>query len=228
MKKVLVVEDEASIRSFISLNVKRAGYQVLEASSGEEAIDVLKYQSPVFALIDIMLPGMDGFELCKHIKILSPSTGIIALTAKSQEEDKIKGLQQGADDYLTKPFSPKELIARMEAILRRLPSIQVEQLLHSGPFILDITKQRLLSDGRQISLTPTEFGILKCLIVHSPNPLSRDEILDKVWGDHYIGDIKVVDVNIRRLRKKIEPTPSSPAYIQTYWGTGYVWIGEQG
>lgn len=228
MKQVLVVEDEVSIRSFISLNVKRAGYQVYEASSGEEAMDFIKYQFPALALIDIMLPGMDGFELCQHIKSLSPCTGIIALTARSQEEDKIKGLQQGADDYLTKPFSPKELIARMEAILRRLPSIQAEQLLHSGPFILDIPKQRLLYDGRQISLTPTEFGILNCLIKHSPNPLSRDEILDRVWGQHYIGDIKVVDVNIRRLRKKIEPIPSSPTYIQTYWGMGYVWIGEQG
>ncbi|MGD6834486.1 response regulator transcription factor [Sutcliffiella halmapala] len=226
MAKILVVEDEDSIRSLIALHVKRAGHHVLEASSAEAAIDIIKHHTPLLALLDIMLPGIDGLHLCRYIKKEKPSTGIIMLTAKTQEDDKITGLKLGADDYIAKPFSPKELLARMEAVARRLPGQEEQKAIHSGPFTLDLVKEELSLNQKPVSLTPTEYGIIKFLIEKSPIPLSRDDILDKVWGKHYVGDIKVVDVNIRRLRKKLEPIPSNPAFIQTYWGKGYVWVED--
>jgi len=230
--KVLVLEDEASIRGFVTINLKRSGYEVIEASLAEEALELLKSHPDVsVALLDVMLPGeLDGFDVCASLRSTHPDIGIIMLTAKGQDTDKIKGLQLGADDYVTKPFSPAELIARMQSLLRRLhradSGVPASGVLQSGPFVLSSNEHRLTKNGEEIVLTPTEFAIVKLLMESSNRSVSRDDILDQVWGRHFVGDFKIVDVNIRRIRQKIEDQPSAPKYIGTVWGYGYVWRQE--
>ncbi|NLM61184.1 MAG: response regulator transcription factor [Clostridiales bacterium] len=226
MRKVLVLEDEASIRGFVVINLKRAGYQVLEAETGEQALQVLADNPDVsVALLDIMLPDMDGFEVCRRIRSKNSSIGIIMLTARSQEVDKVTGLMTGADDYVTKPFSPTELIARIDAICRRvgIEESPPSNELHSGPFQLNVKNRTLEKDGKRIRLTQVEFSIMKLFMENPDRALSREEILNQVWGKDYFSDLKIVDVNIRRLRMKIEDDPTNPEFITTIWGYGYKW-----
>lgn len=226
MKAILVVEDELSIRSFICLNLRRKKYEVLEAETGEKALELFAANEVDVVLLDLMLPGMDGFAVCEKMRDLSPRTGIIMLTARSQEEDKIKGLIQGADDYITKPFSMTELEARIISLLRRMDlrsSHQNGTRLCSGPFELDFEKNRLLRKGVAVKVTPTEFSLIQFFIRNKNRVFTRNQILDQVWGENYVGDLKVVDVNIRRIRRKIEDDPASPAYLCTEWGYGYIW-----
>ena len=226
MKKVMILEDEVSIRSFVVINLKRAGYEVVEAGTGEEALELLKANPDVgVAILDIMLPGIDGFEVCRSIRATDKKIGIIMLTARSQEMDKITGLMTGADDYMTKPFSPAELTARIDALYRRIDSAgssnQIE--LKHGPFVLNTRNRTLDKDGRRIKLTQVEYAIVKLFMQNPGRALSREDILAAVWGRDYDGELKIVDVNIRRLRIKIEDDTASPTYITTVWGFGYKW-----
>ena len=225
MKKVLVLEDESSIRSFIVINLRRAGYEVIEAESGEEALEKLKVNSDTrVALLDVMLPGIDGFEVCRRIRATNSRIGIIMLTARSQEMDKVTGLMTGADDYVTKPFSPAELTARVDALMRRSGgnddnSAEISQ----PPFLLNTRNRTLEKDGRRVKLTQVEYAIVKMFMENPGKALSREEILDQVWVRDYFGELKIVDVNIRRLRLKIEDNATNPVYITTVWGYGYKW-----
>ncbi|WP_242272021.1 response regulator transcription factor [Bacillus cereus group sp. BfR-BA-01310] len=224
MPTILVLEDEIPIRSFIVLNMKRAGFHVLEANTGEEALEILRQHTVQVALLDVMLPGIDGFQVCKAIRENNKKMGIIMLTARVQDEDKVQGLGIGADDYIAKPFSPVELTARIQSLLRRI-EVHAEKtnILTSGPFSLNLTEESLYKDGQLVDLTPTEYMILQYLMDNASKPVSRDEILNMIWGVNYVGETKVVDVNMRRLRQKIECNPSEPQFILTVWGKGYVW-----
>jgi DNA-binding response OmpR family regulator len=226
MNTILVIEDELSIRTFVSLNLRKKNYQVIEADNGEEALRIIKSNKIDIVLLDISLPGIDGYQVCQEIRSLGLSTGIIMLTARSQEEDKIKGLAQGADDYLTKPFSLAELEVRIISLLRRMnyySSTRNMSILSSGPFQLDLTNKNMSMMGKEIKLTPTEYCLLQFLITNKEQVYSRNDLLDEIWGVNYIGDIKVIDVNIRRIRSKIEIDPSNPKYLITVWGHGYMW-----
>ena len=225
MKKVLVLEDESSIRSFIVINLIRAGYEVVEAETGEEALEKLSENPDVrVTLLDIMLPGIDGFEVCRRVRAAYPHIGIIMLTARSQEMDKVTGLMTGADDYVTKPFSPAELLARVDALYRRIGgSENTEDVLSSGPFVLHLRSRTLDKNSDHIRLTQTEFAIMKLFMENPGRALSREEILHAVWRADYNGEVKIVDVNIRRLRIKIEDDATEPEYITTVWGYGYKW-----
>ncbi|MFC0522035.1 response regulator transcription factor [Pontibacillus salicampi] len=222
MAQVLVVEDEVSIRSFIVLNLKRAGYEVVEASTGEQALELYRQKEFSVIVLDLMLPGIDGMKVCEYIREMNSHIGIIMLTAKTQEEDKINGLVTGADDYIQKPFSPNELIARIKALLRRVSPVP-SSFLSSGPFTFKVEEEKVWKNEALIELTPTEFMLLLELISHPKQLVTRHDLMDKVWGSSYMGDPKIVDVNIRRLRQKIEEDPSDPAFIVTSWGKGYEW-----
>ena len=231
MKRVLVVEDEASIREMLALNLKMAGWEVVEAPSAERALELMHHGEECdAALLDIMLPGMDGLSLCETIRRENNEIGIIIVSAKGQESDKIRGLSIGADDYITKPFSVSELVARLEALTRRIkrggvpakPAEEQEQLI-SGPFVLDEKSRMLYKNGTAIDLTQVEFQIMELFFRNPGTALVREKILEGVWGKNYFGDVKIVDVNIRRLRMKIEDEPSSPQHILTVWGYGYRW-----
>ena len=227
MKKVLVLEDEANIRSFVVINLKRAGYEAIEAETGEEALAQLKRNPDIkVALLDIMLPDMDGFEVCRRIRAGDNNIGIIMLTARTQEMDKVTGLMTGADDYVTKPFSPAELTARIDALYRRTggeeESVSADEI-SQPPFLLNTRNRTLEKNGQRVKLTQVEYSIIKLFMDNPGKALSREEILDSVWGRDYFGELKIVDVNIRRLRIKIEDDPTNPAYITTVWGYGYKW-----
>lgn len=229
MRKVLVVEDEASIRELIALNLQMAGWEVLEAENGERGLRRLKEEGPCdAAVLDVMLPGIDGFSLCESIRRDDQNIGIIILSAKGLEEDKIRGLSIGADDYMTKPFSVSELLARIEALCRRVnrgqsqPAAQETRLV-SGKFVLDEASRILYKGKTPIDLTQVEFQIMELFFRNQGTALVREKILEGVWGPGYFGDVKIVDVNIRRLRMKIEDEPSSPKHILTVWGYGYRW-----
>ena len=226
MKKVLILEDEVSIRSFVVINLKRAGYDVVEAGTGEEALELLKSNPDVgVAILDIMLPGIDGFEVCRSIRATDKKIGIIMLTARSQEMDKITGLMTGADDYMTKPSSPAELPARIDALYRRVgPESGGESTeITQGPFVLNTRNRTLEKEGKRIKLTQVEYAIIKLFMQNPGRALSREDILASVWGRDYDGELKIVDVNIRRLRIKIEDDTANPTYITTVWGFGYKW-----
>ena len=222
MKKVMVLEDESSIRSFIVINLRRAGYDVIEAETGEEALDKLKENTDTrVALLDIMLPGIDGFEVCRRIRAMDNKIGIIMLTARTQEMDKVTGLMTGADDYVTKPFSPAELTARVDALFRRTGGGEEEASpdeIVEAPFRLNTRNRTLEKNGQRVKLTQVEYGIVKLFMENPGKALSREEILDAVWGKDYFGELKIVDVNIRRLRIKIEDNPTKPTYVNTVWG----------
>ena len=227
-RKVLVLEDESSIRGFIVINLTRAGYEVIEAESGEEALELLQKNGDVrVALLDIMLPGIDGFEVCRRIRATNTTIGIIMLTARSQEMDKVTGLMTGADDYVTKPFSPAELTARVDALFRRagggLAAPEQAGEIVQPPFRLNTRNRTLEKNGERVKLTQVEYAIMKMFMENPGKALSREEILDTVWGRDYFGELKIVDVNIRRLRLKIEDNAQNPTYITTVWGYGYKW-----
>ncbi len=231
MRRVLVVEDEAAIREVIALNLRMAGYDVTEAGSAEAALAAIDTSAPFdVAVLDIMLPGMNGFSLCENIRRDSDSIGIIMLSAKSQEDDKIRGLSIGADDYMTKPFSVSELLARVDALCRRVARAagqdtgqEAEGRMVSGGFVLDQKSRILYKNGEPIDLTQVEFQIMELFFANPGVALVREKILEGVWGENYYGDVKIVDVNIRRLRMKIEDEPSAPRHIMTVWGYGYRW-----
>ena len=227
MRKVLVLEDEDNIRSFVVLNLNRAGYDTLEATTGEEALEILReHPETRIALLDVNLPGIDGFEVCRRIRATNSKMGIIMLTARTLEMDKVTGLMTGADDYVTKPFSPAELTARVDALYRR--SGGEEKQADSGeifqpPFLLNTRNRTLEKNGKRIKLTQVEYSVIKLFMDNPGKALSRDEILESVWGRDYYGEVKIVDVNIRRLRLKVEDNPTNPTYITTVWGYGYKW-----
>jgi len=229
MKKVLIMEDELNIRSFVVINLKRAGYDAIEAGNGQEALDAIAQTPDIgVAILDIMVPGdMDGFEVCRRIRASNKQMGIIMLTARTQEMDKVTGLMTGADDYVTKPFSPAELTARVDALLRRagdapLVSAAVGEI-SQPPFLLNMTDRVVEKNGKRLKLTQLEYQIMKLFMENPDKALTREEILDTVWGRGYFGEVKIVDVNIRRLRLKIEDDAQEPRYIATVWGTGYKW-----
>ena len=225
MKKVLILEDEDNIRSFVVINLKRAGYEVIEAACGQEALDCLQSQQDIMvAILDIMLPDIDGFEVCRRIRATNKQMGIIMLTARTQEMDKVTGLMTGADDYVTKPFSPAELTARVDALFRRIGKDSTEtEVCQRGPFVMNTRNHTLEKAGQRIRLTQVEYSIMKLFMLNPGRPLSREDILSEVWGREYEGELKIVDVNIRRLRIKIEDDTANPTYITTVWGYGYKW-----
>jgi two-component system response regulator RegX3 len=229
LKNILVVEDEATIREFVIINLKRAGYNVFEAGSGEEALDIYEKNNGNFivVLLDIMLPGMDGFAVCRKLREKSKTLGIIMLTARTLEFDKVSGLMIGADDYVTKPFSPSELVARIDALYRRLAvdndDSQQEDEIISGPFTLNVRSRTLFKNGKMIEITQVEYQIIRYFMQNEDAALSRSDIMSHVWGKDYFGELKIVDVNIRRLRMKMEREPSNPSHILTVWGFGYKW-----
>ena len=231
MKRILVCEDEASIREFVVINLKRSGYEVVEAGSGEEALKKFDEDRDGIdmALLDIMLPGMDGFAVCRELRQRSESMGIIMLTARTQEMEKVGGLMMGADDYVTKPFSPSELVARVDALQRRVAAVRARnevnylEELHSGDFILNLRSRTLKKRGQPVELTQVEFQIMEYFFTNPGKALSRTDILTRVWGEEYFGEEKIVDVNIRRLRLKIEDNVQNPTFITTVWGYGYKW-----
>ena len=227
MKKILVLEDERNIRSFVVINLRRSGYEPIAAETGAEALEKWKVNPDIcLALLDVMLPDIDGFEVCRRIRASGSKMGIIMLTAKSQEIDKVTGLMTGADDYVTKPFSPAELTARVDALIRRLGVDEDEKAnaeLQSGPFTLNTRNRTLEKNGERLKLTQIEYLLMKLFMENPGKAMSREDILTAVWGNDFKGELKTVDVNIRRLRIKIEADPTEPEYLTTVWGYGYKW-----
>ena len=232
MKRILIAEDEQTIREFVVINLERAGYDTFEAENGEKALELYEKENGNFdmAVLDIMMPGKyDGLAVCRELRKRSSSIGIIMLTARTQEMDKVSGLMMGADDYVTKPFSPSELVARVDAVYRRvaLSAMRTEndfkEEIRSGDFSLNLRNRTLLYRGTPIELTQVEVQIMECFFSNPGTTLDRTDILKRVWGESYFGEEKIVDVNIRRLRMKVEEEPSSPKHIVTVWGLGYRW-----
>ena len=231
-KRILIAEDEKAIREFVVINLQRAGYETVEAGSGDEALALYNRDGGRFdvAVLDIMMPGqLSGLDVCKELRRKSGNIGIIMLSARAQEMDKVSGLMMGADDYVTKPFSPSELVARVDAVYRRVALAgknggkDAGEEIQSGEFVLNLRNRYLTRRGVQIELTQVEFQIIEYFFTHPGTALSRTDILHHVWGGAYVGEEKIVDVNIRRLRMKVEDEPSHPAHILTVWGYGYRW-----
>lgn len=223
--KVLVVEDEPSIRQFIAINLERSGFDVLEADTGEKGLEMAVAYKPEVMVLDVMLPGIDGFQVCARLRDEMPELIIIMLTARGQDVDKITGLEIGADDYMVKPFNPRELTARIRSVLRRSERLKTpdETPLVYKNLTMDLKSQKFFKDDSEIELTPTEFSVLKMFMSNVGRALSRNELFNAVWGKNYFGDLKTLDVYIRRIREKIEEDPSKPQYIETVWGFGYRW-----
>lgn len=221
--KVLVVEDEVSIRKFIAINLHRNDFAVLEAGDGETALEMAEKYRPDVIVLDVMLPSMDGFEVCMQVRRNMPRVIIIMLTARAEDMDKIMGLELGADDYMVKPFNPLELVARIRANLRKLASYAPAkaEYLYFKQLKLDLEGQHFYKNGQEIELTPTELAMMKVFMGHPGKAFTRDEIMNCVWGQNYFGDLKTVDVNVRRIREKLEDNPSAPRWIETVWGIGY-------
>ncbi len=223
-EKILVVEDEANIRSFLVVNLSISDFHVIEASSGEEALKICKTDMPDVAILDIMLPGMDGYELCQKLREKSENMAIIMLTAKGQDMDKIVGLDLGADDYMVKPFNPMELISRIRAILRRIKATsktKSEDAISIKNLKLNKYSQKLYKDNIELNLTNREIALMIVFMENLDKAFTRDELLNLAWGEDFFGDYKTVDVHVRRLREKIEEDPSNPEFIKTVWGHGY-------
>jgi len=221
--KILLVEDDSVTRLMIRSVLLRCGYQVQEADSGEVALELCASEIPDLVLLDIMLPCMDGFEVCRRMRASGWGMGILMLTSMGGDMDKIQGLDAGADDYMVKPFNPRELVARMRALLRRLTPVQPseEALVFKG-LRLEPKTRRVFREGVELRLTPREFHLLKRLMKSPGIALSREELTDSIWGFNHFGSPKSLDVYVRRLREKVEPNPSAPQFIQTVWGFGYV------
>lgn len=223
---ILLVEDEASIRGFTKINLEIEGFEVLEAETGEQGVEIAREKHPDLVVLDLMLPGISGYEVCEILRTEMPKIGIIMLTAKSQEVDRILGLEKGTDDYMMKPFNPKELVLRIRSLIRRLdltPKVDDEQVIVDGPYKLDQKARTFFKGGEEIDLTPTELAITRIFITNPGKAFNRDEIMDLAWGEEFQGETKIVDVNIRRIRSKIEDNPAKPKYLETVWGTGYRW-----
>ena len=223
MSKILIVEDEESIRGFLKINLKRSGFEVAEAESGEKALEIIEKNTFDLVILDVMLPGIDGFYVCNILRERFKNLAIIMLTAKGQDMDKIMGLEYGADDYVVKPFNPMELLLRVKAVLRRIKGENDDNSLRVGKFIIDYYKKKVLKGDLELDLTPKEYSLIKLFLENPQKAFKRDELLDIVWGENYFGDSKIIDVNIRRLRMKIEDEPSIPKHLVTVWGMGYKW-----
>ena len=224
-KKALVVEDDVNIAELLMLYLEKDGFEVSIAHDGGRGIEMFNETSPDLVLLDVMMPVMDGMQVCREIRKTS-SVPIIMLTAKGAVGDKVAGLDIGADDYVTKPFSPAELTARVDALMRRSGAPEPEEKsgeLVSPPFSLNLRNRTLEKNGQRVKLTQMEYGLMKLFMENPGKALSREEILDTVWGHDYFGELKIVDVNIRRLRMKIEDDTANPTYITTVWGFGYKW-----
>lgn len=227
-KKILIVDDEDHIRELLKFNLKKNGYVVYMANDGLNGLKLAREKQVDLILLDLMLPGMDGFEVCKEIRrdnIIS-NVPIIMLTAKSEEIDKILGLELGADDYITKPFSIRELSARIKALLRRSNVKYDNEILRFGNITLNLQTREVLKHGKKLDFTLKEFEVLKLLIQNKGKILTREILLDKIWGYEYVGETRTVDVHIRHIRKKIEEDDKKPIYIQTIRGVGYKFIGD--
>lgn len=226
MDKILLVEDEESIRAFLKINFERSNFTVIEAGTGEEGVRKALLEKPDIAILDVMLPGIDGYEVCSQLRKNFKKIGIIMLTAKGQDMDRIMGLEYGADDYIVKPFNPIEVTLRVKALLRRINGDDIkndDNIISMEPFKLDLYSKTLYKNEQKIDLTPKEYSLIKIFMENPGKAFSRDELLNLVWGVDFFGDSKIVDVNIRRLRAKIENVSSEPRYIETVWGTGYRW-----
>ena len=225
MANILLVEDEQNIRSFLKINLKRNNYDIQEADTAEKGLEIAQNNTIDIAILDVMLPGMDGYELCHRLRDMYPSIGIIMLTAKGQDMDKVMGLEYGADDYMVKPFNPLEVVLRVKALLRRMENnlIVATNEIVSGNFKLDLYSKRLYKNDKEIDVTPKEYLLMKVFMTNPNRAFTRDELLDLAWGKDFFGDSKIIDVNIRRLRSKIEEYSSEPTYIETVWGIGYRW-----
>ena len=225
MDKIYIIEDDENIRNLLKIALEGFGYEAEGFETAEEGLERIKEEVPSLAIFDWMLPGMDGFEVCRRIRAGNAQIGIIMLTARTQEMDKVTGLMTGADDYVTKPFSPAELTARVDALFRRAGGEETAQTgeISQPPFLLNVRNRTLEKNGQRIKLTQVEYAIMKMFMENPGKALSREEILDMVWGRDYFGELKIVDVNIRRLRLKIEDNVQNPTYITTVWGYGYKW-----
>jgi len=227
-EKILVVDDEKPIADILRFNLEEAGYKVVVAYDGEEAVEKARREAPDLIILDIMLPKLDGFSVCRQIRTFSP-VPILMLTAKEEEVDKILGLELGADDYVTKPFSPREILARVRAILRRIQSMEEREeppVLIFGDLEIDLERVEVRKGNHPLDLTPREFDLLKSLALAPGRVFSREILLEQVWGFDYYGDIRTVDMANRRLREKLEDKPSRPRYILTRRGAGYYFRGN--
>ncbi|NFO12870.1 response regulator transcription factor [Clostridium botulinum] len=224
-EKILIVDDEEHIIELLKFNLINAGYKVISANNGIDALKIAKAENPKLILLDLMLPGLDGFDVCKEVKKNkeTQNISIIMLTAKGEEIDKILGLELGADDYITKPFSVRELLARVKAVLRRTyPGVDIEENLYESQGLkIDFDRHEVFINNQKIELTLKEFDLLKILIKNKGKILQRETLLDKIWGYEYIGETRTVDVHIRYLRKKIEEDDKNPKFIETIRGVGY-------
>ena len=226
---ILVCDDDKEIVEAISIYLEQEGYTVWKAYDGIQALELISQKDIQLLIIDIMMPNMDGFEVCKQLRKKDNTLGIVMLTAKTQEMDKVSGLLNGADDYVTKPFSPSELMARVDAIYRRVaminsPKENSDDEIVSGEFSLNAKNRVFTKNNIPIDLTQVEFQIMEYFFQNQGSALGRTAILNKVWGDSHAGEEKIVDVNIRRIRKKIEDEPSNPKHLLTIWGLGYKWV----
>ncbi|MEY8559159.1 response regulator transcription factor [Jeotgalicoccus halotolerans] len=229
MKKLLVVDDEPSILTLLKFNLEQSGFEVLTAENGNDALEIAVNEDLTLIVLDLMLPGMDGMDVCKTLRQEKINTPILMLTAKDDEFDKILGLELGADDYMTKPFSPREVVARVKAILRRTNLVQAEakdEVIKIGELEIHPDKYMVMFKGEQLVLTPKEFELLLYLADHRGKVLSRDQLLNGVWDFHYDGDTRIVDVHISHLREKIEADTKQPVYIRTIRGFGYKMEGQ--
>jgi two-component system alkaline phosphatase synthesis response regulator PhoP len=222
-EKILVIDDEEHILELIKFNLENNGYKVLTAANGIDAIKIAKAEEPQLILLDLMLPGMDGYDVCKEIRRDNSisMTPIIMITAKGEEFDKILGLELGADDYITKPFSIRELMARVKAVLRRTTIQYIDKAYKFGNITIDFNKHEVLKNDIRVDLTLKEFELLEILIKNKGRVMTRDFLLDKIWGYEYIGETRTVDVHIRHLRQKVEEDDKNPKFIETIRGIGY-------
>ncbi len=226
---VLIVDDERPIVDILKYNLEKEGYETIEAYDGAEALDMALNQNPDIILLDVMLPKMDGFEVCRKVREKKPTVPILMLTAREEEVDKVLGLELGADDYITKPFSVRELMARVKANLRRVHTETAEpaaqqgdsNIINAGRIVLNLDRYEVQRDGKIVDLTLREFELLKFLALQPDKVFTREMLLEKVWGYEYYGDVRTVDVTIRRLREKIEDDPSVPNFVVTKRGVGY-------
>jgi len=228
-KTLLIVEDEKSIMDILSFNLKREGYKTIEAMDGEKGLELARSDNPDLILLDVMLPKLDGFEVCRKLRQEGATTPVIMLTAREEETDKVLGLELGADDYITKPFSMRELLARIKANIRRSRMDEAVSgprrdgdVITAGDLRIDLSRLEVLKKGKPVDLTQREFELIRFL-ASSPNKVfSREELMEKVWNYDYYGDIRTVDVTVRRLREKVEDNPADPRYIVTRRGAGYM------
>ncbi len=222
MTRVLVVEDEQSLREPLVYLLEKEGYEVVDAADGNAAIEMFRANNPDIVLLDLMMPGMSGNEVCRVIRQTS-NVPVIMLTAKDSEIDKVVGLEIGADDYVTKPYSTRELLARMKAVLRRKsePTPVTDGLLEGGPVSMDVDRHLVFVNGQKVAMPLKEFELLELLLENRNRVLTRAQIIDRVWGSNYFGDTKTLDVHVKRIRSKIEDDPARPVHLVTVRGLGY-------